>query len=287
MLICMACGGPRQTAEACAQCRAEVARIEGFEAYAPESAHTASGFDPQRFAFLSRVQHDNFWFRARNELITWALDHCFPEARSLLEIGCGSGAVLEHVARHCPRFGRLAGSDAHVEALRFAARRVPQAQLLQMDARRTPFREEFDVVACLDVIEHIDEDQQVLAAIHEAIVPGGGLVVTVPQHRRLWSRHDEVARHVRRYEAGELARRVEAAGFRTVLETSFVTLLLPLMFASRMMERFAHQPETEGLRVRDSLNHVLLGVMRVERAIIVRGGRFPVGGSRLLAARRL
>lgn len=288
MLICLACGADRPGANGhCPGCGSKIALINGFETFAPETAQAKSGFDPRRFGFLSAIQDKNFWFRGRNELLAWALNSCFPDARSLLEIGCGSGAVLDHLSRSCPQLQTLAGSDAHVEGLRFAAERLgKRAHIFQMDARRIPFRQEFDVIGCFDVIEHIQEDALVLAAIYRAVAPGGGVILTVPQHRLLWSRHDEVARHIRRYGARELTAVVAGAGFRIALLTSFVTLLLPVMLASRMLERIRPQPETEGLQVGGAPNQILYRIMRFERALIARGLRLPVGGSLLLVARR-
>ena len=78
-----------------------------------------------------------------------------------------------------------------------------------MDARRIPFEREFDVVGAFDVLEHIVEDEDVLGQMFKATRPGGGLLVTVPQHPFLWSASDEHAMHQRRYSRAELRRKVE------------------------------------------------------------------------------
>jgi SAM-dependent methyltransferase len=59
------------------------------------------------------------------------------------------------------------------------------AVLFQMDARKIPFESEFDVIGAFDVLEHIEEDEKALAQIFHAVLPGGGLILTVPQHRFL------------------------------------------------------------------------------------------------------
>jgi hypothetical protein len=84
---------------------------------------------------------------------------------------------------------------------------------------------------------HIVEDEVVLAEMHRACRHGGGIILTVRQHRWLWSGTDEVAHHVRRYQAGELRRKVEAAGFSLICSTSFMTLLLPMLLAARLGPR--------------------------------------------------
>jgi SAM-dependent methyltransferase len=243
-------------------------------------------FDSNRYEFLADLQDRHFWFRSRNRLIAWALGRFFPDAKSFFEIGCGTGAVLRHLRAMRPAITRFAGSDVHVDGLAFARGRLdPDVDLIQMDARRIPFLREFDVVGCFDVLEHVPEHEEVLGGIRESLKPNGGVLLTVPQHPRLWSRHDQVARHVRRYEARQLTALVERAGLRVAYRTSFVTLLLPLMLLSRMRERDRHDGESEGMRVSSPLNSALSAAMTLERALIVSGLRLPFGGSLLLVAR--
>jgi len=271
----------------CPHCGSEPARIGPFPAFAPALAAGAPGFDPAHFAELARLEAGNFWFRARNRLIVWALERYFPAARSFLEVGCGTGFVLAGIAGAAPGL-RLAGSEAAPQGLEHAARRVPAAELIQMDAQRIPYRDEFDAAGAFDVIEHIDDDRAVLREIRGALVPGGGLILTVPQHPFLWSAYDTRAGHRRRYRAAELREKVAEAGFEIVKMTSFVTLLLPAMIVSRKQPG---GPGADGdplaeLRVAPWLNRALEKVLDFERMLIRAGLALPVGGSLLLVARR-
>ncbi len=271
----------------CPSCGYAPEVIRGFPAFAPELARGGGGFDPALFAELARLEAKNFWFRARNRLIVWALQRFFSGAESLLEVGCGTGFVLSGIAAALPRL-RLAGSEADGEGLAFAASRVPGAVLMQMDAGHIPFEEEFDVVAAFDVIEHIEDDRAVLREMHRAAKAGGGFMVTVPQHRFLWSEYDVRARHVRRYRARELREKALGAGFEIVKMTSFVTLLLPLMYASRLAQRApqaGYDPLAE-LKIAPWLNRTFEQALDFERALIRWGVSLPVGGSLLVVARR-
>jgi SAM-dependent methyltransferase len=158
---------------------------------------------------------------------------------------------------------------------------------MQMDARRIPYADEFDVIGAFDVLEHIAEDETVLAQLHRALKPGGGLLITVPQHPRLWSSADQFACHVRRYTASEIHSKVEQAGFEIVRSTSFVSLLLPAMLASRRRGRDSggFDPRDE-FRIGRAANRALEEIMRIERLLIRMGVSFPVGGSRLIVTRR-
>jgi len=244
------------------------------------------GFDASRFEALAAVEASHFWFRSRAQLIAWALRKHFPRAQSVLEIGCGTGNVLASISES-PSIRRAVGSEAHSEGLAFAARRAPRAELLQMDARHIPFREEFDVVGAFDVIEHIQEDEEVLHGMFAACRRGGGVIVTVPQHPWLWSYRDEFARHRRRYRRADLLRKLAATGFERAWTTSFVTLLLPLMVLSRLRQRAPEGFDASSeLRVGRAVNRVLGAVMALERRVLEAGLTLPAGGSLLVVARK-
>lgn len=240
------------------------------------------GFDPSRFEAIAAAEQQHFWFRSRARLIVWALRKHFPRARSLLEIGCGTGNILAAFLEQ-GLLNRVVGSEAHPEGLAFAARRAPGAELLQMDARRIPYRAEFDVVAAFDVIEHVEEDEQVLAGMYAACRPGGGILLTVPQHAWLWSRRDEFAGHLRRYDCAALLRKLGAAGFERAWATSFMSLLLPLMLLSRRRRKFSPSGELE---IGAAANRVLGAVMALERRLIAGGVSLPFGGSLLAIAHK-
>jgi ubiquinone/menaquinone biosynthesis C-methylase UbiE len=245
------------------------------------------GFDPDAFDRLAQLEHESFWFRARNRLIDWAVCQYFPCASSLLEIGCGTGFVLEGLSRTHPRL-QLIGADLHSGGLAHAAARIPGLSLLQSDARRIPFDAEFDILGAFDVLEHIDDDAGVLAEMHRAVKPGGGILITVPQHPWLWSASDEQAEHKRRYRRDELLARVSTAGFTIRRVTSFVTLLLPAMAIIRLRGRVSRD------RLDPSREHVIAQrataqleqILMAEHAMISRGVDLPVGGSLLVVAER-
>jgi len=285
---CLRCGaGFSGNGWRCPQCGHEPPRLQGFPAFAPELATANSGFDAAQFAEYARLESSNFWFRARNRLILWALARFFPGARSFLEAGCGTGYVLSGVAAANPSLA-VTGGEVATEGLGIAARRTPRAVLIQMDARHIPFQGEFDVVGAFDVIEHIEDDRAVLGELRKSVVPGGGLLLTVPQHPSLWSEYDARAHHVRRYRAAELREKVAAAGFEILKLTSFVTLLLPFMYASRLAQRAPGKDydPLAGLKLSRWLNVSLEKVLDFERVLIRAGLPLPAGGSLFLAARR-
>jgi len=186
----------------------------------------------------------------------------------------------------------LLGSEQYPRGLVLARRRLGNGvTLLQMDARAVPAREEFDIIGAFDVLEHIPEDGHVLAQIRAALKPGGGTIISVPQHPWLWSPADDAACHQRRYARDELETKLEKAGLRVLQSTSFNALLLPLMMASRttmnLRARYDSKPDPlSEFNIGPSLNRALSSVLRLEVALTSAGTRWPLGGSRFVVAQR-
>jgi SAM-dependent methyltransferase len=286
MKLCLACHHSFDTVDwECPYCGHSPEVHDGYVSFSPDLARTSDGFKADYFPRLALFEAANFWFRSRNRLLVWALRSFFPNTRSLLEIGCGTGFVLAGFRQAFPEL-KLCGSEAFTSGLAFAEHRLPGITLLQMDVRQIPYGEEFDVIGSFDVLEHVEEDETALLQMFCATRIGGGILLTVPQHPFLWSAADDYSFHKRRYTRHELVSKVERAGFKIVRVTSFVSLLLPLMILSRLKQRgidSRFNPLTE-LKVRPVLSWMLEKALSVERAAIERGISFPMGGSLLVVA---
>jgi len=281
MQVCLECGERFVSSDwRCASC-GFVPPMNDTVLFAPDLATAEVGFEQSSFDHLPEVEEQSFWFQARNALLVWAMRAYFPGARSLLEVGCGTGFVLTRMHAVFPDM-RLVGSELSARGLAVARRRLPNAELLQMDARRIPYDSEFDVVGAFDVIEHIDEDVLVLEQMAQAARPGGGVLVTVPQHPSLWSPADDFSHHRRRYVRSELTSKLASAGVHVLRTTSFVSALLPAITASRARERRRKSFDPVGeFRASRRIGALLGAVMTAERALIRAGVSFPVGGSLL------
>lgn len=288
MKLCLACQKTFEHVDwACPACSHVPAERGGFVAFAPELAAQNDGFNPELFERFSAVEAGHFWFVGRNHILRDCMQRYFPDAVNILEIGCGTGFVLAST-REIYSQAQLSGSDIFTEGLSYAKQRVPTASLFQMDACHIPYRNEFDLIGSFDVLEHIDDDRAALAQMHQACQKGGGLILTVPQHRWLWSSTDDYAHHKRRYTRSELRGKVQAAGFCVEYVGSFISLLLPLMLASRLLQKSdaAADQMDAGFKIGKLTNQLLSGVMKIERWLIARGISFPLGGSLLLVARK-
>ena len=268
----------------------EAVTIEGFRCYAPALARGSADYPSEYFDRLYRLEATHFWFLARNRIISRTFRrHLKHLARPrVLEVGCGTGYVLQSLAAE-NRYD-LTGLESHIAGLRFARSRLPAVELVQADARSLPYESAFDAVGAFDVIEHIVEDDAVLASVHRALKPDGIFIVTVPQHMWLWSATDEQALHKRRYTRLQLSAQLRTAGFDILRCSSFVTTLLPVLYASRLAKRHSSAADAETdsyeLEISRAANALCSAAMRVDEGLIGLGLSLPAGGSLLAVARK-
>lgn len=287
MRICPKCQHPLDgPGWDCGLCSNYTKVQDGVPVLAPDFDRVNAGFDPKYFEKLAEFEESHFWFECRINLILKALDKYFPEAKSFLEIGCGTGLVSQFIKRHHPDI-QVSGSELFIQGLSIAIKRVPEGSFMQMDARAIPFRGHFDLVGAFDVIEHIEEDVKVLSEIHKSLCPKGGLILTVPQHQWLWSQQDDIACHVRRYSSKELVEKVQQAGFEILYKTSFISLLLPVIYIKRKSFGFFQSSDVSSeLNINPILNKIFKRLTSVERYLIDKGMKFPIGSSLLMVARK-
>jgi trans-aconitate methyltransferase len=242
-------------------------------------------FPVTTFATLAAAEANHWWFRARNRVLLWALKKQVGHFDSFLEVGCGTGFVLEGIHKAYPN-AEFYDSEYFEEGLVHARERLPFATFTQLDATTMSDTERYDVIGAFDVIEHIEQDQLVLENLSIALKQGGSLVISVPQHRWLWSEVDEYTCHVRRYTRKELLDKVQAAGLRVQYVSSFVSFLVPLMWLSRLRARKGEYNPMAEFQIPVWLNLSLEWVMKLELGLLKLGVSIPVGGSLLLVAKK-
>lgn len=234
---------------------------------------------------LYAIEDRHWWFVARNRLLIWLMRSRVSRMQAYLEVGCGTGFVLKAVAAAFPD-ADLEASEYYASGLKHAQQRVPRCQFRELDATTMQEQQRYDCIGCFDVLEHIEADQLVLSHLWQALRDRGQLLITVPQHRWLWSGSDDYAHHVRRYSSAELRRKLQAAGFRINYQSSFVSLLVPLMALQRLTVSKANYNPRSEFEPSRLLNQVLSLIMLLEYGLMRLGLRFPAGGSLVVLARK-
>ena len=193
--------------------------------------------DAAAYQALRDLQDEHWWFVGRRRIIRELIAAHVPLGpdAAILEAGCGYGGNLPLLRE----FGRVSAFEYDGEARAFAAR----ASGIAVAPGALPDRldlggQRFDLIAMLDVLEHIEEDSASLSRLGEHLAPGGRMMITVPAFAWLWSRHDEVHHHKRRYSRASLKAALARAGLKPVKTGYFNTLLFPLALVQRLASRF-------------------------------------------------
>ena len=239
---------------------------------------------------MYRLEDSYWWFVARHRLIEALLRTRYgapgaqSEPLSILDIGCGTGAMSKRVAR----WGRVVSADFSPLALQFSRRRG-LSNLVGADAMRLPLASNrFDVLIAMDMLEHLPDDCRALAEFLRVLKPGGRLFATVPAYPHLWSEHDVALMHHRRYQRRELRERVTGAGFQLEKLSHTMSLLYPVVAMQRRLNasRPPHDPPQAAMPIVPSpVNSALTGLLAAENAL-ARRLDFPFGVTIVCVARK-
>ena len=233
-----------------------------------------------------RAEDRHWWYRGRRRLLDRVISGmALPPAARILDAGCGSGRNMVELAR----YGSVAGVEVSPESAGVARKREV-GQVVEGSIDAMPFAEDsFDLAVCLDVIEHLEDDRAALVELRRVVAPGGALLVTVPAYPWLWSSHDTINQHQRRYTRRSLLAAAEGAGWRAERVTYFNSLLLPVAIAMRALERVrpAESETSPDLWIPPApLNRLLEQPLHLEAAIIGHNGHTLPAGLSLLAVLR-
>jgi 2-polyprenyl-3-methyl-5-hydroxy-6-metoxy-1,4-benzoquinol methylase len=262
-----------------------------MEDFHQTGAKNRSKYNPDAFNTLSQYEHDHFWFRSRNLIISSVVDRLVSEFRqgyNVLEVGCGTGFVLKQLEATC-KLGHVFGLEMHQEGVAIAKSRVA-CPVLQGDIHSFRTDKRFAMIGLFDVIEHIEDDVSVLMRCTGLLdTIGGCIVITVPASQRLWSARDIAVGHYRRYTKRSLLATLGKAGLEVSYLTHFMSVLLPAMFLRRVVNRREHADTIDtyevDLAVSPLSNWLAFAILKPEVLWVSKGHRLPFGTSLLAVAR--
>jgi SAM-dependent methyltransferase len=227
-----------------------------------------------RVVYDRMAAHDSthWWYRARRDILHDYLASFggLPDGARILEIGCGTGHNLPMLAQ----FGEVDAIEIDPAARRIAGERLGK---LVGDAP-LPFLpgvppRAYDLIAVLDVVEHIENDVGALAAMRDRLAPGGKILITVPAHPWMWSAHDVVNHHHRRYTKKTLRAAIAAAGLKPERLGYFNSLLFPLAAGARLLGRVTGREDSDDSPPPPAVNALFERIFRLERFMV---GKVPM-----------
>lgn len=221
---------------------------------------------------MAALDQQHWWYRARRQVIAALIRRRAmpPTDAKLLEIGCGTGHNLAMLSE----FGEVQALEVDPAARDIAEQRLgkPVLSAPLPELNGVP-QSSFDLVGAFDVIEHIADDRAALHAIAACLKPGGKFVATVPAHQWMWSAHDVVNHHHRRYSRRQLQRLFSASPLKVEAIGYFNSLLFPLAVAKRLSSRIGGKEDSDLVMPGRALNAILERAFAAERHLI---GRVPL-----------
>jgi SAM-dependent methyltransferase len=240
--------------------------------------------DRSTYDRMRQLQENHWWFRGRRTILSGLIgDLGLPQPAKVLEVGCGPGGNLTMLRQ----FGEVTGLEPDEASRSYASERMGVRVEGGLLPDGLPFApESFDLVCAFDVIEHVDEDAASVAALGRLLKPGGYLATTVPGQPWMWSQHDALHHHKRRYRMRDYRRLFDAAGLSVRKASYFNTLLFTPIAVIRLMKLLLRSKSADD----DSLppapvNNLLAGLFGSELHWL-RHAPAPTGVSIVLIAQR-
>ncbi|WP_300973421.1 class I SAM-dependent methyltransferase [Sphingomonas sp. LHG3406-1] len=221
---------------------------------------------------MAELDQRHWWYRARRMVLASLIARVVKPPRNarILEVGCGTG----HNLAMLDQFGSVEAIEVDPAARAFAEERLgrPVGSAPLPELSGVPDRT-FDMIGSFDVIEHIEDDRAALAGIARCLKPGGKFVMTVPAHQWMWSAHDVVNHHHRRYSKAGLTALFAGSPLRLEGVGYLNSLLFPVAVAARAAGRLTGKDDGDDTLPPAPLNAALEKVFAQEARLI---GRVPL-----------
>jgi SAM-dependent methyltransferase len=218
-----------------------------------------------------QLEQDHFWFRCRRELIFRIIKN-YPGDSMILDVGCSTGILLEQFRDKGHQASKLYGIDKSKVAIE-ACKRRGLSNSYQLDAEDFNLNETFDIIIASDCLEHLKDEKLAITTWRRHLKKNGLLIVFVPAFNSLWSYHDEVNQHYRRYRKKELIDLIKTKGLNIKKSGYWNSLLFLPIWGIRQVQKLTrrHRQAEEGdLETLPFANDLFYSILKQEEKLFDR-----------------
>jgi SAM-dependent methyltransferase len=237
------------------------------------------------YRIFFEIQKKHWWFVTKKKIVLDTIDRFFKkdDQTKILDIGCGSGLMLNALSKIGPTYGM----DMSDEAIEFS-KEIYSGDIAQGSLPdQVPYENNFfSLITALDIIEHIDRDIDSLTAMRDLLTPGGKIIITVPAYMFLWSPFDDMNEHKRRYTLTELKTKLLQTGFTIEKISYYNTLLFPIVFVVRLLNNVLNRDGASDMDIPSPpVNFILRKIFSFEMYLL-RFLNLPFGVSVIAVVRK-
>ena len=288
MIICPKCKSELKKATEsylCNSCGFRANIVNGVIYFKPEIDETFESYDPNALDVFYRYEKEHFWFKIRRNFILKIFGKYIKKSSLVMEVGTGTG----NIARELKNNGfDVVISDVHKQFLDFEKNKIIEKRY-QFDVNESPFVDHFDAIGMFDVLEHIEEDEQVLKNIRKMLKKEGRIIITVPAHSWLWNKYDYS--HKRRYDLNRIRKIFKNSGFDMIEAKHFFVSIVPLLLIRALIKRDNDNKDSaddlaeQQMSINPIINKILYSILSLECKLIANISP-KIGGSIVVIAQK-
>ncbi|MFZ2455272.1 MAG: class I SAM-dependent methyltransferase [Candidatus Altiarchaeia archaeon] len=238
--------------------------------------------DKQEYYDMYTAEERHWWFKGRRTMYLSVLNRFFRSCKDLdiLDFGCGTGRNIEELRK----YGKVTGVDISQDSYYLCKKRGLDIRLVDIlkDDAKDILNDRFDLITCFDVLEHLQDAGKTVGRLGDFLTDGGYILATVPAHPFLWSNHDVILQHKRRYEKKGLREEFEKNNFEVV----FISYYNSLIFPVALMRQIINPRRTSTAGTDIGLLNSILPPFYVLESRLAALGAMPFGVSLICLARK-
>lgn len=229
---------------------------------------------------MNEASLTHWWFRARENYLKQILSKFVKNKNNkILEIGIGTGANIKILQK----YGEVFGIDVSEQSINLVKEKFPNVKVYKKKFPSQSLDEKYHLICLFDVLEHIDNDEEALKKINDLLIENGNLIISVPAFNFLWSYHDEIHHHKRRYSKNDLKGLLISSGYKIEFCGYFNFLLFPLALIQRVLSKFTSLKNYDPYK-KNFLNEIFFNIFNLESKMITE--KFPFGLSLIYVLRK-